>query len=85
MVAVLFPALYVVLCVVLVVRTKKASSSNVTVNKFQKQVSQNIFMSPPPIADPGFTLGELGKLDKKLMFLSNFDQKCHFSNENFGC
>ena len=49
-VAGLFPALYVVLCVVLVIRTKEASSSNVVISKIQKQVSQNTFMSPP-IAD----------------------------------
>ena len=47
-VAALFPALYVVLCVVLVVRTKGASSSNVTVSKIQKQVSQIIFKSLSP-------------------------------------
>ena len=37
-VAVLFPALYIVLCIVLVFRTKGASSSNVAISKVQKQV-----------------------------------------------
>uniref|UniRef100_A0A914CLZ3 Rhodopsin n=1 Tax=Acrobeloides nanus TaxID=290746 RepID=A0A914CLZ3_9BILA len=45
-VAGLFPALYVVLCVVLVIRTKGASSSNVIVSKIQKQIMiQSIVVS----------------------------------------